>query len=855
MVTIFQTVLMHLAVCGLVASLVLLTLRSRMALDAFTRLCSIWRSLTAFGRVAVCSFLLVGVLVGGDKTNSVNNLPPQMMSPLVQQGNASILTGRPVNGNLINTMNLVQLQATGAERKAASWNVRGAWKDSFWLDFEDGWVFPWGTNHLSGVEVISCGQIWPMPFDTNAVATAGSPFEIVPGLTTFAYEFTPSNSCRFAWTDAAVNRDTNNLVSAALELFRCGDVAVTTNGVTWTIPRELPFDHDGFGQDAEWVAANFTNATEIAAAGGYAAWVDAQVGEGLTNGLYKLTVALTNTPPEVVNLTVGDWSVAVTNVGECVFLLEKGTRYEIGLSCYMDGFSYACDDGEEVAAPRLLRGPVNSPAYSVLLTASDDTGSVELVEPSPSGDGYVIYYPWLSLSPDHEVDPTFPILLSVSVFDLPQGAYPTVEWQTNNLTIATGENFFWYGDEDVDAIDVVATCRDATLHGHFSIERHVRSSEITLSGGGLIIVEDAYTNAPGEVVSASSTSRRLDFSWSLAEEGTLSLESNSAALALTNEYGTTFSLPYSWHGSVDEEDNWRLFASCADTAQTGHVGDFVFTFTPDAPTAATLTRTVGVDVVKIRVEAEADWPSNKVRHVFGPKERFAITSTPQVALSVGSGSFASVTNNTVIAPDRAGSFVVVAIVGEASATLPFECIAPTALCGGNPRAWESNEWHQFGIHPLSADEAGVAVHIDTWLEPSYVSYTNIRLFEGVAQPSDRQGWYLDVNTFPDEDLQHNVNAGASVNPETEYIAIGTSGNLTQQGDYVASICITTNEYFYGSYKLEIPLKWYAEAGLVTNSLPDNVQTVWIYSNGTMRIRKNGVVWERSLSGFECQVED
>ena len=94
-------------------------------------------------------------------------------------------------------------------------------------------------------------------------------------------------------------------MTASVELMRCGDVAVTTNGVAALLPRELPFAHDGFGQDAEWVAANFTNATEIAAAGGYAAWVDAHVGEGLTNGLYKLTVSLTNPPPEVVNLTVG----------------------------------------------------------------------------------------------------------------------------------------------------------------------------------------------------------------------------------------------------------------------------------------------------------------------------------------------------------------------------------------------------------------------------------------------------------------------------------------------------------------------------------------------------------------------
>ena len=42
---------------------------------------------------------------------------------------------------------------------------------------------------------------------------------------------------------------------------QCGDVAVTTNGVAALLPRVLPFAHDGFGQDDEWVAANFTNAT------------------------------------------------------------------------------------------------------------------------------------------------------------------------------------------------------------------------------------------------------------------------------------------------------------------------------------------------------------------------------------------------------------------------------------------------------------------------------------------------------------------------------------------------------------------------------------------------------------------
>ena len=319
MAAFYQIVLMRFALCGLAASLVLLALCSRIVRDTFARLLSIWRSLTAFGRVAVCSFLLVGVLIGGDKTN---NVPPNLNSPLpqMQQGGVFLtgytgLTELSGIGNLVNLVNPVQTtppQQTFAERKAANWNVRGAWKDSFWLDFEDGWAFPWGTNHLSGVEVVSYGQIWASPFDTNAIASTEAPFEIVSGLTTFGYEFTPSNSYRFVWTDAAVNRDTNNLVSAALELFRNGDVSVTTNGVAALLPRELPFAHNGFGQDAEWVTANFTNATEILAVG-YPQWVDAQVGEGLTNGLYKLSVALADDPPETTFLMVGDHSVAVTN--------------------------------------------------------------------------------------------------------------------------------------------------------------------------------------------------------------------------------------------------------------------------------------------------------------------------------------------------------------------------------------------------------------------------------------------------------------------------------------------------------------------------------------------------------------
>ena len=440
MVVIFQTVLMRLALCGLAASLVIIALRSRMVRDVFARMLSVWRSLTALGRVAVCAFLLVGVIYGGGKTNSVNNLPPQMM-PVPQLGSGLLLTGLPMNGILTNVMNLVQAQATCAERKSTNWNVRGAWKDSFWLPFEDGWVFPWGTNHLSGVEVVSYGQIWPTPFDTNAVVSAGLPFEIVRGLTTFGYEFTSSNSYRFVWTDAAINRDTNNLVSVALELFRNGDVSVSTNGVAALLPRELPFQHDGFGQDAEWVTANFTNATEILAVG-YPQWVDAQVGEGLTNGLYKLSITVADDPPETTLLTVGNLSVAVTNAGEYVFLLGKCIDYPLAVFPETaTNFTYAAvDDIPSVRSlpMRGMRGGLNDGRWT------RDEGRLVLVIPVYplvpfSESAHIVWTPALSVSPGNwqpselNDSETFTAVLS----DVPWLVSSAFSWSTSDPSIVS----------------------------------------------------------------------------------------------------------------------------------------------------------------------------------------------------------------------------------------------------------------------------------------------------------------------------------------------------------------------------------------------------------------------------------
>jgi hypothetical protein len=63
----FQDIVLCLALWGLAASTAMLALRSWPVRAAFARLAALWRGMPSLGRAAACAFLLVGILVGGEK--------------------------------------------------------------------------------------------------------------------------------------------------------------------------------------------------------------------------------------------------------------------------------------------------------------------------------------------------------------------------------------------------------------------------------------------------------------------------------------------------------------------------------------------------------------------------------------------------------------------------------------------------------------------------------------------------------------------------------------------------------------------------------------------------------------------
>ena len=379
----------------------------------------------AFGAVPMvvkALFLICGVsfyLHGSLKTNNTTKAASTMMFA----ARPSVQTTEFINQT---------------EMYVNAWNATGVWQDSFWCRFENDFVFPFGTNHLKGVEVLAWGEIWSTHRKDAVLAELGEKVAIGRGISQFDCEYIAASETNeakyvYSWYICLVNRETNSVVNGRIELRRSGDILVATNGVERFIPRQLPFVHNGFGQDSEWVAANFTNAEEILSVG-YSQWVDDQVGVDLTNGLYKLTVTVPEKPLETTQLMVGDYSIAVTNAGEYVFLLEKGVEYQFTTWPFMETAVYNWTDDLE------------NNSYSEIeeLNANDgvgvwtEDGGVEASYPTKSTSGVIVWMPRFKAWPDvvHLTPGDFPLpfiaILSDCRLDLSSVQY---QWVTSDSNI------------------------------------------------------------------------------------------------------------------------------------------------------------------------------------------------------------------------------------------------------------------------------------------------------------------------------------------------------------------------------------------------------------------------------------
>ena len=330
--------------------------------------------------VAVIGICLVkAILYGGSKAPT--NAPPSGTTGVSPVEGSACSTGpgttgvSPVEGSADTPSALRPMMAMSHQptnqfaNQLTNWTARGAWNDWRRIDFPDGFAFPYGTNLLTGVTLMSWGELrcndGALAVEPHQSATTGasslrivslpSPVSLEPGASSVSLGLTQSNSFVFAWQNCCIDREATNRVDAAIELFASGDMQVRFGNSVTNIPAVRPEGFIGEGQNDDWAAAAFSDDIAAITNKGYDAWLmEDCVGINQENGKYKVSVTIAELPEHgPCYLVVGPYKMVVTSPGTYSFPLEVFEHYEARTYPTAVPLTFDYDDGYRSEEPDL----------------------------------------------------------------------------------------------------------------------------------------------------------------------------------------------------------------------------------------------------------------------------------------------------------------------------------------------------------------------------------------------------------------------------------------------------------------------------------------------------------------------
>lgn len=619
-----------------------------------------------------------------------------------------------------------------------NWWLRGGFEDRFWLDLGD-FRFPFGSNDWSRFSVSAWGEIRPVLRDrSRAIAATGCPMSAVPRRSEFWWASEPDGSRVLTWCDFALNRDTNTPVSAQIVLFPDGGFVTRSNAVERTFVRVEPFDWDGDGiPNGDDPAPRRHDGDRFGQTDAHRAWVAVRVGTNERNGLYRLRATFPSDPPRRTLLTVGTNRVIVAAAGDCDFLLEKGVRHAVSLSFVPDGVSYSWDDGG--AAKAAARSPADAPSQSVEFVAEGAVGRTMFEPPGGAGaEGFILWVPTLAVYAD---SPKYGFPVRFWTFaDLPPGCPHEVEWRSDDGSVTGTGDGIWIR-EPVTWGTVTATLRypDGETVGRVTARRFVAETRLALAAPGAVVFERAHANAPGEAVPMRFSALRATAAWAVAESGTVRLACEPEGAFAAVEGGVRTPLPREWTAAKDAADSREVVLDgCAGLAEAGGAAKLTLAFEPDGGGAA-VVETAEIRAYELKMEAVADWPTNKIRHVFGPLERVKMSVEPSsasVVWKIDSVSEKGPNFKYAASPVPKKTEGVVTVDG-ASLAFDIETIAPTRSRALEYHVAEDEDWG--GECPTNG-QIGVGLSFSRLqLLPDWVSFQHVKVKEGFCLPTGMRG--------------------------------------------------------------------------------------------------------------------
>ena len=260
-------------------------------------------------------------------------------------------------------------------------------------------------------------------------------------------------------------------------------------------------------------------------------------------------------------------------------------------------------------------------------------------------------------------------------------------------------------------------------------------------------------------------------------------------------------------------------------------------------------------VVKLEVEAEADYPTEKNRRAFGPVERATIKSTPAGMARITGTLPEDIQLPSLVTPcnmkvgDEAKSFTITLTVGGETFNMPISVIHPSQECEVvSVLPLTPADWVDLRADPLVPQKAGAAGKIKVRLKPDYVSFKHISLIEGFAPATGVWGCCLDEVLYPPGSLDHGTEAGGADNYHGKGDEVEEDNTLPY--DKVAFWVHQSQDFPCegGGFTLAIPWKWYAENLPGIHDWRTAMQVIRIMPNGTVTISKNGATIRREIGG-------
>jgi hypothetical protein len=162
-------------------------------------------------------------------------------------------------------------------------------------------------------------------------------------------------------------------------------------------------------------------------------------------------------------------------------------------------------------------------------------------------------------------------------------------------------------------------------------------------------------------------------------------------------------------------------------------------------TADTIESEDEMTAVRVEVEAEADWPENKNRHVFGPQEIFSMRTYPRDVKNstweIGDKLISSNQVSHIAHDEPTNLFAKVSIRGSIFG-FDISTVAPERLEAIACREFSDSDWRsKIGGVPRIGDVA-VGMVVDLRLLPDYVSFKNVFLQEGECEATNAEGFFV-----------------------------------------------------------------------------------------------------------------